>query len=372
MQKKNKRYSMGWLLTGVLLLLLIAVSGCQTSSKETTNATPDDTTLQQSQGETESPDSTADHEAKDDQNTSASREDLPYIAPLTGLPSDMPTDRRIVMVMIENSDAARPQSGLDQADIVYEVLVEGGITRFAAFYQSKAPPTIGPVRSIRPYFIDLAEGYDAIMAHAGGSPEALKIIAQGGLPSLNAVNDGAADPYFWRSNLRKAPHNLYTDLDHLFALIEKKKFRTQSVPPTFHFIDGTPPVGGDEAQTIDIPYHSSYKVVYTYDQEHKRYDRYIGKKPHTDLTTGETLHATNIVVLFAKHRSLDKEGRLAVNFTSGGKGYVFMQGKVYPVHWENVRGLLRVFYENGAEVAYTPGTTWVEVVPDVGVSVKYE
>jgi len=367
-QKKNKHEFFGLMLIGVLVMLLIVTSGCQKSSTETMHSTPDDTTNQQSEENTQPSPSTT----SEDQNSPSSTADRPYIAPLTGLPSDMPSDRRIVMVMIENSDAARPQSGLDQADVVYEVLVEGGITRFAAFYQSKVPQTIGPVRSIRPYFIDLAQGYDAIMAHAGGSPEALKIIAQGGLPSLNAVNDGAADPYFWRSNLRKAPHNLYTDLDHLFALAEKKKFRTQSVPPTFHFIDGTPPVGGDEAQTIDIPYHSSYKVVYTYDQEHKRYDRYIGKKPHTDLTTGETLHATNIVVLFAKHRSLDKEGRLAVNFTSGGKGYVFMQGKVYPVHWENVRGLLRVFYENGAEVAYTPGTTWVEVVPDVGVSVKYE
>ncbi|PTQ55304.1 MAG: hypothetical protein BSOLF_2465 [Candidatus Carbobacillus altaicus] len=348
----------------IAVLLIVMLSGCQKKTDETTNPQTDSNAEEQvvHTGE-ENPD---EHIEK---NPEA---DLPYIAPLTGLPSDMPTDRRIVMVMVENSPAARPQSGLDQADIVYEVLVEGGITRFAAFYQSKVPDTIGPVRSIRPYFLELGQGYDAIMAHAGGSTEALKIIAAQGLPSLNAVNDGAADPYFWRSNLRKAPHNLYTDLDHLFAMIEKKKYRTQSVPPTFHFLDGAPPVGGDRAQSVEIPYNANYKVVYKYDEGSKRYDRYIGKTPHTDLTTGETLYTTNVVVLFAKHRVLDKEGRLAVNVTTGGKGYLFMQGKAYAVHWENVQGILRLFYDNGAEVAYTPGTTWIEIVPDVGVSVQYE
>ncbi len=137
-----------------------------------------------------------------------------YLAPLTGVETAEKNESRPVMVVINNAPQARPQSGLLQADLLYEVLAEGEITRLIALFQSSAfTGDIGPVRSIRPYFISIGKSYGAIQVHAGGSPDGYETISRERIENLDEITN--AGPYFWREKSRKAPHNLYTNLTNI-------------------------------------------------------------------------------------------------------------------------------------------------------------
>ena len=136
------------------------------------------------------------------------------------------------MVIVENSTAARPQSGLSSADIIYETSAEGGIPRFIALFQQNQPDVIGPVRSVRPYFIDIAEDYNIPFAHCGGSEEALNEIQT--TSSLMSINEISNSNYFWRSSDRVAPHNLYTSSTNLLKYISDNSLNTDfNVPIEF-------------------------------------------------------------------------------------------------------------------------------------------
>lgn len=285
----------------------------------------------------------------------------PYTAPLTGLGSNTELDQRIIAVMINNQAKARPQSGLDQADIVYEILAEGWITRLVAFYHSEEPEVIGPVRSIRPYLIDLALGFDAVLAHAGGSTEAIGIIQNRGLASLDDIY--TAGDAFYRVDFRQMPHNLYTNIDMLRKSAERKNFRTDSNIPTLRFKRSDEPMEGEEATEISIQYGSSYTVGYRYDPETKLYTRYVQDEPHTDMETEEALTMTNVFVIETTHRIIDDEGRRSIDVMGEGKGYLFQRGKVLEVDWKNVDGVIRPLI-NGQEIGLYPGKTWVNVIPN--------
>jgi hypothetical protein len=293
---------------------------------------------------------------------------FPYTAPLTGIGSNTPYDPRITMVIIENHPQARPQSGLNKADMVYEVLAEGGITRFAAFYQSEHPENVGPVRSIRTYFIRLAEGFDALLVHAGWSPEAQSIITKEKKPSVNGLFWDNKPQYFWRDKSRKAPHNMYTNFEYIKEVANRLKYNEEGKIPQFLFKDKSEEMTGNPAADITIKYNASYKVGYTYDSGSKLYQRSINEKPHTDLITGETLTATNLLVIETKHKVLDSEGRLSIDLASGGNGYLFQRGKVIDVTWKNVDGVIQAF-KDGEQMKLYPGKTWVNIVQDLnGVS----
>lgn len=299
------------------------------------------------------------------------KENLPYTAPLTGLGSETPMDHRVIMVVVENHPQARPQSGLNKADMVYEVMAEGGITRFAAFYHSEYPENVGPVRSIRPYFLELGGGYDAILVHAGWSPEAKSIIQKNGLPSINGLNGGMEPNYFWRVKDRKAPHNMYTDFDKIIEVADRLKFRKDSSIPQFLFLNDKDEITGNAAKQISIKYYASYEVTYTYDESNKVYLRTMEGEPHVDLISGQPLSATNILVIRAKHRTLDNEGRLAIDLDSGGDGYLFQRGKGLEISWKSVDGVIRAF-KDGKEIGYFPGKTWIQIIPDQSVEVTIE
>lgn len=286
---------------------------------------------------------------------------FPYTAPLTGLGSMHELNERVIAVMINNHNQARPQSGLDKADMVVEVLAEGWITRLVAFYQSEHAEVIGPVRSLRPYLIDLALGFDAVFAHAGGSPEALNAVRNRGLPSLDEIY--TAGNSFYRVNFRRAPHNLYTSLDMLRTGAEAKGFRQESQIPSFLFKDPEEEMMGATANWIEIEYSSDYKVSYEYDPESQVYTRYVRGEPHIDMETEEPLQMTNILVLETSHRVLDNEGRRAIDVLSKGRAYLFQRGKVQEVEWQNIDGVIKPVLD-GREIGWYPGKTWFNIIPD--------
>ncbi|WP_158299369.1 DUF3048 domain-containing protein [Paenibacillus antri] len=295
---------------------------------------------------------------------------LPYTYPLTGLPAEELLTDRPVVVMVENSPAARPQTGLHEADLVYEVLAEGDITRFIAVYQSVKSEEIGPVRSIRPYFVQLGMEVDGILVHAGWSQEAMNLMVKHKLNHLDQVY-GDHD-YYWRDKSRKAPHNLYTSIELIRKGAEKKKFREAWTDPVVTF--ALPGAGGDAAvpkgdpaDRVTIPYIGGYEVGYEYEAATKTYLRSMKGKPHTDKKTDARLSATNVLVVQAKHRIVDDVGRREVDVQGPGKGVLLQAGLKRDIVWELKNGVIRAYDKEGAitDIPLLPGKTWVQIVPDL-------
>ncbi|WP_274363071.1 DUF3048 domain-containing protein [Paenibacillus thermotolerans] len=289
-----------------------------------------------------------------------------FTAPLTGLGLDRPVESRPFLLVINNHSKARPQSGLSQADLFYEVLAEGEITRILAVFQSHTfDGAIGPVRSIRPYFIDIGKSFDAIDIHAGGSPDGYAMLKKEGLDHLDEITN--AGPYYWRDKSRKAPHNLYTNLENIGKGVEKKKFATAATNiRSFSFLPEDAAAEGEVASAFDLTFLlKSYKVSYQYDSEQKVYKRFINDEPHTDLNNNEQLSAANVVVMEAPHKVLDDVGRRAVDLSAGGKAKIFQQGKVRPAEWRRNRtdDAIRL-YINNEEVGLVPGQTHFLIIPD--------
>ncbi|WP_082652002.1 DUF3048 domain-containing protein [Gorillibacterium timonense] len=290
---------------------------------------------------------------------------LPYVQPLTGLPSQTENKDRAFLVTVENSPAARPQTGLSQADLVYEVLAEGEITRFLAVYQSEKPEVIGPVRSMRPYFAEIGVGLGAMLVHAGWSQDGMNMMVKLKADHLDGVYaDGVT---FWRSKDRKAPHNLYTSWEKIQDGAARHKFSTQWTNPGLSFASVGESVVNEEAvwqpaSKVTIPYIMGYKVGYEYDAETGVYNRFMAGQPHVDKDSGKQLTAANVLVIEASHKILDKEGRRAVDVNSSGKGYLIQQGHQRSVTWSRKDGVIRVF-ANGAELPLVPGKTWIQIVP---------
>ncbi|MGF7047602.1 hypothetical protein J2T13_002107 [Paenibacillus sp. DS2015] len=289
---------------------------------------------------------------------------LLYTAPLTGLPVELVSTLRPIAVMVNNAPQARPQSGLTQADIVYEVLAEGGVTRFVAIYQShNEVVTVGPVRSIRPYLIELGESYNGLLVHAGGSQAAYSIIQKQGKEDLDEIGNAGAS--FWRDKSRKAPHNLYTDVEKLRAGADKLKYKTEVTIPSYPFRTNDELISGENANKIDISFLlKGYKVSYQYDTASQMYKRSINDSPHIDLNNNEQLQAANVIVMGADHKVLDDVGRLSVDLESGGEAMLFQRGVMIKGNWIHKADDVIRFVKDGIEVPFVPGTTYINIVPN--------
>lgn len=300
----------------------------------------------------------------------------PTYGPLTGLPvaSDAAAQQPVIGVMIENLyPDARPQSGLGQAGVVYEALAEGGITRFLAIFQEPLPSIIGPVRSLRPYYLDWGLEYNIPVAHAGGSQPALAQIPTSGLKDINALTyDGS---YFYRGGNRVAPHNLYTNSKMLTALDTKLGY---AVAPMFQ----TLPRKADKPQSpashphITIPFSGGpYAVQYDFDPATDSYKRSMGGAPHIDKNTNQQITVKNIVVEFVPTSYAtqpDGKPETDMNLIGTGAAWVFNDGGVTMGSWNKSSNSAATTLAdaNGRPISFTRGTTWYEVVP-VGNAVTY-
>lgn len=280
-----------------------------------------------------------------------------------------------VSVMIENLVQIRPQSGLGQANIIYEALAEGGITRFMAIYASGDPiEKIGPVRSARHYYVDIAEEYGGIYAHVGGSPQALGIL--GSEDYVTDLNQFSYAQFFYRDQDIAAPHNLFTSSELLgyalrdLALMDKPgDFETYTFKDVMNKADRPT---GIEPITINFS-NADYAVEWRYDRDHDQYLRWNGGKEHIDANTDEQLSARNILVQWVDSSVIEPDsGRLDVVTTGTGDAILFRDGEVIEATWEKTeRGVRTQFNDKaGQALVYNPGTTWVELVPK-GNTVSY-
>lgn len=283
------------------------------------------------------------------------------IYPLTGLPADEAgLHRRAVGVMVNNHSQARPQSGLYKADIVYEALTEGRITRFLAIFQSQTPDVIGPVRSARPYFIELNNGYGAIYVAHGWSPDAKKMLESGGTDYIQGLyHDGT---WFKRVAFRKAPHNSYIPYKNIIKGAEESGFsltQTFAALP-FYKSDEEKNIPGEPAQKMTITYSNDYVVGYNYNSEDGLYYREVNGEPMRDRETNTPVTAANVFVVSADHRFIDAYRR-TIDLRSGGPAYLFQKGKWRAVTWKNVDGRL-LPYDGDRPLKWVPGRIWIHIV----------
>lgn len=274
-------------------------------------------------------------------------------------------EKRPIAVMIENHPDARPQSGLAQADIIYEALAEGGITRFMAVYHGQEAESIGPIRSARDYYADIANELSALYAHVGGSDEVLQKISNGYYKKLTDLNEFYNGDYFTRIKSRSAPHNTYGSTEKLRSYLEKKDLITKADLHRRPFNDYFGPEG-QVADNIVIDFSTpSYKVGYTYNKTTNAYLRDHNGKAHTDAPSGKTLEAKNIIIQYVKSAPIpgDDKFRIDVDTKSGGKALVFRGGKIISGTWKVVNGATQFVDDTDKEIELYRGSTWIELVP---------
>lgn len=286
--------------------------------------------------------------------------------PLTGLdaPDEKSITTRIVSVKIENSPPARPQVNLDKADVVYETVTEGGITRFNALYQSQSPRSVAPVRSARASDLYLVPQYKALFAHVGGDREVKAKIKDGDIDDVDQSFNPSA---YWRGSDRKAPHNMYVDIKKLRDLaIRKRHFAATQTVRAFPF-DRTVAPTTVTVSAVTVPFSSSNKVEWRYEKSKKTYTRYINGKKHLDKVGSKPYRARNVVVLWAPirlWRQRDVAGSPVYNIVlnGGGKASIFRNGQRYDGTW-TANSAPPVFKDKkGAVIRLSPGITWFQVI----------
>lgn len=287
--------------------------------------------------------------------------------PLTGYERTEKKENRSLAVVVSNHPDARPQTGLSQADFVFEYLVEGNITRFLALFHSEKPEKIGPVRSARPYFIETAKGYGSFFVAHGYSDTAEKLLKDGIIDNINGMQYDSV--LFKRSNDRVAPHNSYITYENIAKGADTVK-ATLAVPEPdkyLFFLDSDKQLTlGSVVEEFTVNYNdNSYSPTYTYDAEKLQYFRTVKENITKDNATGAMLMLRNILVLEANHSYEANSSSLRViDLNSGGKGYLFQNGVKIAIDWNNINGKLTVF-ANDLELKLGVGKTWVNIVPDL-------
>lgn len=328
----------------IIILILGTSAGCKKKVKE---ALPDSNKIAQNHnGNGDGDKASGEKDARTNDNL--------WTSFTTGMKYAGQNDK-LFAVMIENTPPARPQSGLIYADVVYEALVEGGITRFLALFYENYPDKVGPVRSARPYFVDIAEEWNAQYIHVGGSEAAKSAIKQLGLIDIDALH--MSRPFF-KDKTRVDPHATYVSLKDAAKLNDVSTDKN----PHFKFDSDTP--RGD-VKSVEVKYNRYFDDLYKFDENTGHFLRYINGKPHMDRETGKQLYADNIILQYAPYKVVDSEGRLYINLISKGKAAYIINGNYIEGTWERTsKADITHFYDNnGEEIRLMPGKTWINIVP---------
>ncbi len=297
-----------------------------------------------------------------------------YYSPLTGrqVSDEASTKHPVLAVMIENSPEARPQSGLKDAGVVFEAVAEGGITRFIALYQDREPSLIGPVRSVRPYYLEWATAFSPGVVHVGGSPQALTMVRSGNYGvDLDQFANGSA---FWRAKDRRAPHNVYTDYPHLAKLAASKgKTSSEFTGFTRRAINSKPVTDGVVATSISVAVSTGqFAVSYTYDAASNTYLRYQGGVAHSDREKGQI--APDVVIAIHVNQTLQSDRvHNTITTTGSGECYVFQNGIVIKGSWQKDSSAAQMKFldESGTEIPLARGQTWITAVQN-GRSITWQ
>ena len=294
------------------------------------------------------------------------------------------TDRPIAF-MIDNNKNAQPQASINKAYMVYEIIVEGNETRLMALFKGVEADEVGPIRSARHYFLDYAMENDAIYAHLGMSPQAEGDLQKYNINSMNGqiYDTGKArteTSRYWRATHKKAPHNAYTNIPSILSIAEEKGYKTTSNKESvLNYVEKEVKLETEDAvvaNVVTIPYASSHKVKYEYDEETGRYTRWSKGKKMFDETTGEPITTKNIIITFAENYTLDdgeNKGRQDVVTVGNLDGYYITNGKAIKIKCvKSAREEQTVYQDlNGNEIEVNDGNTFVNICPiDANVTIE--
>lgn len=296
--------------------------------------------------------------------------------PLTGLeaPSAEAIAQRVVSVKIENSPEARPHTNIQLADVVYETVTEGGITRFNALYHSQAPTELGPVRSARLSDLYIVPQYHALFAFSGASPSVNAAINSAGIENLSQ-DAGVSAPYR-RSSQRSAPHNLYGSVPEMRAEAARRGMAVTAEITGLAFDRRASAEATPTITQVTIPFSNANTVTWTYDAGSKSYLRVNNGRPFQDAGTGAQVRATNVVVMWAQHNAASSDVTGSTTFdivlSGSGRASIFRNGQRYDGTWEAAKDASPVFKaEDGTQLKLSPGNTWMQVVrTDVNITMQ--
>lgn len=288
--------------------------------------------------------------------------------PLTGRPTDDDVDVPIIAAKIDNTSSGRPQAGLEAADLVFEVLVEGGIPRLIALFQSDIPDTIGPIRSLREVDPKLVEPFGVLFANSGGDAPIRAL--------LTGVARDVGDPLlgpiaYFRADDRSAPYNLMLSTDGL------RGQEPLEAPSSDWLSFGDVTTDGDQALTVEISMSAAHTVTYRWSTGDEAFLRFNGERAH-ESASGDQIAVSNVVVIWARQFDTgrrDRAGSVVPDYDVTGEGdaVIFRDGAAHVGTWE--RGttdrFFRFFDAEGAPLTLDVGATWIQVVP-IGRSVSWQ
>jgi len=282
---------------------------------------------------------------------------------------------RPIAILIDNlcdpgGDCVRPQDGLAEADIVIEVTDEGGITRYIAIFGAdKIVNEIGPIRSSRPYFSEIAFGFDPLFAHFGASPDhGYENIDHLGILDLCASRTKL--PH-WRDTSRGLAweHCAYTTTTDLMQAAKDLGYDLEGGKSPLKFKAALPEDERGEEDTIIIDFsRTPYQAKYVYDKETNSYTKYVGGVLHTDRKSGKQIIAKNLIVQITDiSKPYDKYGHIVVRTTGYGYALFFIDGKVIKGYWGRTSVADPYLYidEEGREIGFNVGSTWISFIPSL-------
>lgn len=300
-------------------------------------------------------------------------------------------------IMIENSAAARPQSGLEDAGVIYEAIAEGGISRFLALYQDRKPELVGPIRSVRMHFAEWAMPYHCSLAHVGGADDALKSVRH--QDSFRDIDQFFNDGTYWRSRNRRAPHNVYSSFEKIDALNRDKNYdssiyngfarrdqkKTAKTNPKSKHKKASKDASKDQpvktnlANLIDINLGAdkTFNVHYQWDRKNNNYIRsYQNGTMHQSINlNGQSVQLRPDVVIAMAVDSVGRPGTNFSNFTTTGSGtaHIFQNGKVIKATWhkDSVQSELVFRNKKSKIIKLNRGQTWISAYPKNVGSIHY-
>lgn len=319
-------------------------------------------------------------EQVNDDVTEETKDNTVYRHPLTGEVLEAPMTVRPTAVVINNIKGCLPQFGISQADVLYELETEGGITRLLALYTDLANVgNIGPVRSTRTYFNHLAAVYNAPMFHCGGSVNGLKGMYDltNKLSDWDHVDQRFNGSYFFRDTQRRAngyskEHTLFTTGELLLKALEKKEMNmVYENPVDYGFaFDEAPVLSGQSANTVTVKFYGNKTTTMTYNTTSGLYEASQYKKDHIEGETGEVLTYRNVLVLQTKQWK-EKEGgysRSYYQLTGSGNGYFACNGQIVPIKWSHNKVTDNFTYtlEDGTPLVFGVGRSYIGVISNAG------
>ena len=298
-------------------------------------------------------------------------EKVTYKNPLTGKVTETEVEAaRPLVVSIDNVAEAIPQSWLSKADLIYEFPVEGEQTRLQAVYYSQFPEEFGPIRSTRPYFVDLTREYKAVFLAHGWSPAARDYLFSGVVPYINAMNSSLD---FYRVEDKPSPHDSYIKWEDVKSEIDAQGWWDEKKSiKAFKFLEEGAESAGKRVDKVEFSYVSA-DCEFTYDPESNKYIRTVDGAKYIDKETGKSIKVSNVLVQMVESSVVDNKGRLSIDMCAGGDALLFTNGKVIKGTWSREDLDSRTIFVDGEgnQFKLTVGKTWVEVV-DQNCDIDYE